>query len=186
MIPEHYKLSNSYGQTALIAPIETNNYPAAETILIVSYLAHVRDKERINPLHRYRDPRIMRLLIEVLRGRTSLSAEPELPNINAVDVNGQPPLHAACQRGNVETVKLLLEGGASVNTLSKSEDSPLVIATLAGKKQDRDAIVQLLVDHGADTPVVNLAGEDARARLKKSGNKTKAINILLYRRCIER
>lgn len=57
--------------------------------------------------------------------------------------DGETPFHKAISRGDVEIVKLLLDYGADVNTVSKSGVTSLYFA------RNSDAISKLLNEHGA-------------------------------------
>jgi ankyrin repeat protein len=58
------------------------------------------------------------------------------------------PLQVACERGNYDIIKLLLENGADANKIHSTEDSPLEITCKMGNEK-RLEIVRLLVDYGA-------------------------------------
>ncbi|KAK1167828.1 ankyrin repeat and SOCS box protein 9-like [Acipenser oxyrinchus oxyrinchus] len=64
------------------------------------------------------------------------------------------PLYVACTKQNLESVKKLLELGANLNT---EGDTPLHAATRAS----RPDLVQLLLEHGADTKARNTEGKEA-------------------------
>ena len=49
-------------------------------------------------------------------------------NVEAADIDGWRPLHAASKRGDVAAATLLLDAGADVNALSNGGDSPLARA----------------------------------------------------------
>ncbi|KAJ7890336.1 hypothetical protein B0H13DRAFT_2341076 [Mycena leptocephala] len=63
---------------------------------------------------------------------------------------------AACYRGSVETVHLLLQNGAEVNAAGRHFDNPLQAAWANGNRE----IVQLLLEHapsGRDAPSGHLS-----------------------------
>lgn len=82
------------------------------------------------------------------------------------------PLHRACERGNYETAKVLLENGADVNAQNGDEDTPLLIAcsykTRGFNKIQSSKLIKLLVaDHNAEVDVV---GQGKRTARKVMGN----------------
>jgi len=83
-----------------------------------------------------------------------------------VNLAGATPLFLAASRGNVETVRALLAGGADPFITTGKGTAPLQVATWGGSPYARDwtedekqnllAVTKLLVERGAD---VNAAGE---------------------------
>lgn len=67
------------------------------------------------------------------------------------------PLHIACRKGNVKTVKSLLDCGADPNVLNCWKQTPLQLAC----SSDSPVIVKMLIDRGAD-------GNDAVALAKNT------------------
>ena len=49
-------------------------------------------------------------------------------NVNAQDDKGYAAVHYACQHGNVEFVSLLIASYARLDVLTKSKQSPLLLA----------------------------------------------------------
>lgn len=76
--------------------------------------------------------------------------------ISEYSYDGWTPLHLACFFGGYEAAELLIKRGADVNARSKNGMSNMPIhAAAAGK---RTAIVQLLLDNGADPNVQQNGG----------------------------
>lgn len=85
---------------------------------------------------------------------------------SGVSVKGATPLFLAASRGNVETVRALLAGGAEPSLTTDAGTAPLHVATWGGDPYFRDwtdeekknlfDVTRLLVERGAD---VNSAGE---------------------------
>ena len=71
-------------------------------------------------------------------------------NPNLAREDGEFPLHYAAQQGNPDIVQALLDNGALANALhADTGKSPLDVAS-ARNDRDRDAIVRLLIDGGAE------------------------------------
>ncbi len=64
------------------------------------------------------------------------------------------PLALACDSGNLEIVKLLVENGADINGLVSYDDPPLIRAASAGHND----IVAYLIEQGADVNLPNVFG----------------------------
>ena len=97
--------------------------------------------------------------------------------INAVDNYGQQPLHLACKKGYAETGCLLLSYGADFRAADLAGNTPLLLISkqITGSRNGVDAMgnhalhiasrygmstaVQLLVDLGAETNVMNKHGQ---------------------------
>jgi ankyrin repeat protein len=51
---------------------------------------------------------------------------------NSVDAKGQPALHIAARENNLEVVQALVAGGADIDRLNPSKETPIMLASLAG------------------------------------------------------
>ncbi|KAF3889298.1 ankyrin repeat domain-containing protein [Tolypothrix bouteillei VB521301] len=79
-----------------------------------------------------------------------------------------PPLARAASVGNVEMVKLLIEGGADVNLQMEEEaDTALTIAALYGQIE----VVKILVEAGADVNIGDCYGTKAVAMAASNGHE---------------
>ena len=65
-------------------------------------------------------------------------------------IEGAPPLWCAAAAGHTQIVKLLVERGASVNSVTKTNSTPLRAACFDGHYE----IVKYLVEHGAGEKAV--------------------------------
>ena len=85
-------------------------------------------------------------------------------DVDAPDLDGERPIHAAARLGQTETVRLLLSRGANVNVASTFGLTPLHIAA----RESRYDVLQLLVHSGARVGAVDSFGcvplHDAAAR----------------------
>ena len=69
-------------------------------------------------------------------------------DVNAVNNNGNTPLHFAARHNLNEAVTfLLLRIGAEVNAINGNRETPL---HLAARKNKNEAVTFLLLDNGAD------------------------------------
>jgi len=75
-------------------------------------------------------------------------------DVNATDQTGQTPLCLAAQYGHRDVVKALIAKGADVNAQTRN-DNALSLA----RKNRRNDIVELLLEHGAKEPVVTPIGD---------------------------
>jgi hypothetical protein len=76
-------------------------------------------------------------------------------NPNAVDANGQTPLHYAAGAGRLDATRTLVQRGAAVNEANSYGDTPLHKAA-AGCHFD---LIQYLLDSGSDDRLRNKHGE---------------------------
>ncbi len=111
------------------------------------------------------------MIISQLTNKTSLTSQ--LKNqliINETDSNKKTALMFALQNGcpkdNAETVKFLIERGATVNVQDKYENTPLIIAL---QSDPRYEVVEYLIKKGANVNAKNKFGSTplsmAKARL---------------------
>lgn len=70
---------------------------------------------------------------------------------------GWTPLHYACARGHLEVAQFLIANGASIDSLSQGDTTPLMMAVHSGN----EALVKLLLDKGADLKLRNSQGLSA-------------------------
>lgn len=70
----------------------------------------------------------------------------QLPNIDEMDRNRLTALHWSCFYGQLSSVKILINCGASVSKLAPDHVSPLLLAAAGGHHE----IVKLLLQNGAD------------------------------------
>ena len=92
--------------------------------------------------------------------------------VNKENNGGKTPLHIACESGNGNIVKYLVEHGADINKENQFMETPLFAACKSGNK----SLVKYLVEQGAD---VNEEDEDGRTPLFEacgSGN----LNLVKY------
>ncbi|CZS73908.1 unnamed protein product [Fusarium graminearum] len=104
-------------------------------------------------------------------------------DIDSNDAYGTTALYQACEKGNVDMVRLLLQEGANVNIASAANEMPLMATYVVGKgklSRERRMILKMLVNHGADTTHQDSHGKPAvRTRLKARNYKDKEIKAML-------
>ncbi|MBU3582129.1 ankyrin repeat domain-containing protein [Polynucleobacter sp. AP-Capit-er-40B-B4] len=74
-----------------------------------------------------------------------------------IDHIGWTPLHYACARGHLDVAQFLIANGASIDSLSQGNTTPLMMAVQSGN----EALVKLLLDKGADLQLRNSKGLSA-------------------------
>ena len=65
-------------------------------------------------------------------------------DVNIMDSNGWTPLHSACQYGDLEIVKILVEDNANINKFSNTGYYPVHIAAL----NNHDKVIEYLCNKG--------------------------------------
>lgn len=100
-------------------------------------------------------------------GKLLLTAGSE---INAVDLQGNTPLHNSCYHNSPKFTALLISKGAFTDARSRNLDTPLDYATESGHLE----IVKLLIDAGAD---VNLTGENGWSPLHNAASISRKVAI---------
>jgi ankyrin repeat protein len=96
--------------------------------------------------------------------RHHAKVDQEISNIYYTTVN--TPLLLACNNGNEELAKLLVDYGADVNKKGGNGDTPLLMACRGGNKE----IIMYLVEHGADIDM-NGNGDTPLTMLSRNGNE---------------
>ena len=96
--------------------------------------------------------------------------------IDAVDKDGNQPLHLAWKRGHTKTSHLLLSNGADVNALN--EDGQTLLHTAAGGWKDYPELCSILLKHNAKIDAVDKDGNQPLHLAWKRGH-TKTSRLLL-------
>ena len=98
--------------------------------------------------------------------------------IDAVDEDGNQPLHLACRQGHIETCTLLLSNGADVNAVNRSNQTPLLAA--ASSNRDCSELCSILLEHKAKIDAVDEDGNQPLHLACKQGH-TKTCRLLLFK-----
>lgn len=116
-------------------------------------------------------------------------------NLSQEDAIGQQPLHLATNRSDFDTVKILLDAGASPNALNIMNCSPLLNACFSSHGDSKRAIVKLLLEAGAkvflgQSPMrmsyCELNRRDLRANPKKFRTAFQTVKLLIKYSVLEK
>jgi len=94
------------------------------------------------------------LMIASIEGNLPLVKTLVLQNKALIDHISWTPLHYACAKGHLEVTQFLIANGATVDSLSLGNTTPLMMAVQSGNEQ----LVKLLLDKGADLQIRNAQG----------------------------
>jgi ankyrin repeat protein len=106
--------------------------------------------------------------------RVSYLLEKKHANVDAVDLQGETPLHHALTRHSLAMVKLLIGHGASANQRDRDGWTPLMTAAWV---DDAEAIKLLVANH-ADTNAASAQNLTPLAIALQYGKKTAALALL--------
>ncbi|MDX1928283.1 MAG: ankyrin repeat domain-containing protein [Pirellulaceae bacterium] len=96
---------------------------------------------------------------EILEALLKAGADPNYCDPN--DYSEHPPLHLACNRGQFDCVKLLVQYGASINYQCRGGGYSAIMH-LSEKHVD---IARFLIEHGADVSLKSLMGTGVKPQL---------------------
>ena len=94
------------------------------------------------------------LMIASIDGNLPLAKTLVLQNKALLDHISWTPLHYACAKGHLDVAQFLIANGATVDSLSLGNTTPLMMAVQSGNEQ----LVKLLLDKGADLQLRNAQG----------------------------
>lgn len=99
----------------------------------------------------------LRLIRGVLEGQVEdvRRVLQESPNVDGFDATGRTPLMIAARAGNLEIARLLLAAGASPDKANAIGTTPLMYAKTHSFAKGDTAVLELLLQHGADVNAVD-------------------------------
>ena len=95
--------------------------------------------------------------------------------VNATAISNEPALMIAYEKGDVNTISVLLDSAADPNIINANGNTCLHIAAL---NHCRKEMLQAIIEHGAEVNATNMNNETALMKACEKGN-TNAIYVLL-------
>ncbi len=142
-----------FGQPLLTLAVTNKNYQSVKTLLELGADPNMQDLSHgESPLTASAnigitgvdaDPRFLKLLLKY-------GGDPNASEKNQQKQEGYTPLIIACQNGNLDYVKILVDAGADVNAVSVYGDVPLEYACNAVGLTAKPDLVMYLIEKGAD------------------------------------
>ncbi|KAH6954944.1 hypothetical protein DER45DRAFT_633423 [Fusarium avenaceum] len=189
----HRPKLDANGDTPLFKAVRHSNDVALGVLLRINGSVHTRNSKKETPLHLYDNEETLSLLLKEIKkpvhGPPNYATHQQdfsLVDIDSEDRYGETALHRACKIGSARMVELLVSEGAKVNGISKSNRTPLMInclvselnggTRLSGKRRQ---ILEILINHNADTTHNDEGNNAVRKSLKKRGYKTVEIDEML-------
>jgi ankyrin repeat protein len=122
-------ITNNYSYTPLMLAIKNNHNKAAEILIQKSQISQTADNgdTLLHLAARYGNAHTVRILIEKYGFN--------LKDINSVNNSQQTPLYLACQKGEVEAIKILFKYNADLFIKDNKGKSPLHIAFKRGHEE---------------------------------------------------
>lgn len=154
---EDIAVRDRFKQTPLLAAVRANLPEAVALLIDAGAELNLYDKIATTPAQHA----AMFGLTPILQQLLTAGADPDFcPD---VECYGHHPLHIACNRGQFEAVKLLVEHGANVNLQCRAGYSAIMYL-----KANHLDIARFLVEHGANTELVNRFGKGMNTELKEA------------------
>lgn len=95
-------------------------------------------------------------------------------NTEMDDVREKTPLHSACEKDDLEKVKILISRGVDINVQDQRGRAPIHYAASEGYTD----IVRVLVEAGANVMLTNTRGMTAAGEAGHNGHNDLALNLL--------
>ena len=107
----------------------------------------------------------------------ALQAAPKLfgPNLANTEHKGALPLIAASLEGQAETVRVLLDHGAMVDAMDKTEQTALIAASVKGHTE----VIKVLLSYGASVDLKGKSDEKSALNAASTNGKVESVKVLL-------
>eukprot|EP00919_Chromeraceae_sp_WS-2016_P033014 GHVR01078058.1.p1 GENE.GHVR01078058.1~~GHVR01078058.1.p1 ORF type:complete len:993 (+),score=183.42 GHVR01078058.1:31-2979(+) len=100
-------------------------------------------------------------------------------DVNIADDMGRAPIHFISKHQHTDIARLILEGGANVDTKTHSGETPLLIAVREGN----DVMVKFLIENNADVTIQDIYGRSCLHAAVSLGNCLKKHQHMLEKLC---
>jgi len=165
-----------YGETVLSVASRSGNPKVVKIFIDRGADIEGKDKDGRSPLSLANTTEVAKILInagadvnsEDSYGRSPLCWATDIEmvralldakaNVNSGQGAGRTPLITAVKQQDLEKARLLLQAGVDVNGRDQKSRTPLLIAAKAKDNYLNQGMVELLLDHGADTEAEDLKG----------------------------
>ncbi|KAJ4118713.1 hypothetical protein NW768_010773 [Fusarium equiseti] len=172
MLAVEHAIQDKDGDTPLLVAVQYSNDTALRELLQVTDSVHVWNAKGQTPLHLCENEATLKLLLNEIQRPIPRSPSEErrveFVHIDSLDAYGSTALHQACDKGDLGMARLLIEGGADVNLVSGLNETPLMITCAPSESKgkgklnkDRQQILEMLVNHNADTMCEDSRGKPA-------------------------
>lgn len=169
-------IATSYGHTPLIVALSQRNESTAMILIESGCDISKRTDNGATALH-------FAIISKCANSVKALLERGADPNVlcTSVDVDNISPLHLACEDGNLQFVKLLIQFGAHVNTEQTENGYPPFISAVNGGNVQ---VIRLLLEHGAD-PTFHLKDGSTAIHAAISAEKNPAESLEEVLKCEE-
>ena len=147
----------------LLRAAKINDVDAFRTLVECGAKLNVTDANENTPLHFFVEQNNAALAQQMIESGA---------DVNARNRDKKSPLHLAISKNNEEITSRLLEAGANPNQPGKFGNVPMLYA-------NSNAIVERLIDHGADVNKTNDHGTSPLHAFIMKGNSPAAVEVLL-------
>ncbi len=134
------------GMTPLHTALWYSRKAIAELLIAKGADVNVKEKSGKTPLH---------FVAIKGGGEVAILLIAKGADVNAKDTTGQTPLHLSANFGRKDVVEILIAKDADVNVQAGS-DNALSLA----KQKGHQEVVELLLEHGAKEPTIDLTGDE--------------------------
>lgn len=97
-------------------------------------------------------------------------------SVDSRDQKGRTPLHLAAEKGNIRSVRVLVEGGADRNARCNDGRTPLHRAAATGDRR----MVEMLLEIGADPTITDDRGRSSLDIARDEGHVSASFHIFSF------